>query len=39
VKGWAVETSFDLYLAGHDFNMWKLAFSRLMPKAFPALST
>lgn len=35
MKGWGVTSSFDLYLAGHDFNMWKLAFSRLMPKTFP----
>lgn len=36
VKGWGLDASFDRYLAGHDFNMWKLAFSRLMPKVFPA---
>ena len=35
VKGWGVPCSFDLYLAGHDMAMWELAFSKLMPKAFP----
>lgn len=35
MKKWGVPSTFDLYVAGHDFNMWKLAFSRLMPKTFP----
>jgi enterochelin esterase-like enzyme len=35
VKAWGVESSMDLYIAGHDSAMWELAFSRLMPKAFP----
>jgi enterochelin esterase-like enzyme len=35
VKGWGVESSMDLYIAGHDPAMWELAFSKLMPKAFP----
>jgi enterochelin esterase-like enzyme len=35
VKGWGVESSMDLYIAGHDPAMWELAFSKLMSKAFP----
>jgi enterochelin esterase-like enzyme len=36
VHGWGVESSLELYVAGHDFEMWKLAFVRMMPRVFPA---
>ena len=30
-----VESSYDQYVAGHDPEMWHIAFARLMPKVFP----
>jgi|GEM_PF-1285291 len=36
VKALGVRTSYDTYTAGHDSAMWQMAFSRLIPKVFPA---
>lgn len=35
VKGWGVNPSYEEYVAGHDFAMWELAFTRMMPNVFP----
>jgi enterochelin esterase-like enzyme len=34
-KGWGVNTTLDLYLAGHDPEQWHMAFANLAPKVFP----
>lgn len=35
VKSWGVDSTYDIYVAGHDPAMWELAFANLMPKVFP----
>lgn len=35
VRSWGIESSLDIYVAGHDSSMWALAFRNLMPKVFP----
>jgi enterochelin esterase-like enzyme len=35
VKGWGADADLNLYVAGHDFEMWQLAFAELAPKVFP----
>lgn len=35
VRSWGIESSLDVYVAGHDPAMWSLAFANVMPKVFP----
>jgi len=35
VKGWGADATLDLYVAGHDSEMWRIAFLKFAPSIFP----